>query len=181
MTGGVDNRSDTAGMDADLITPPPAPPLLLTPSGTLSNWPAGRRCTTRTSRGQNTHTHTHTHTRAMMLIFLCIFTSEEFEEGEGDAEEEATHASFLSEGKTAASLTLSFPSVHIYCHPPRRTFLVNCFSKLLMITFGGTRPLCSVQNTRNNFPAVGLLLLDDSLGSDVSCRRFICLHFHRSE
>lgn len=117
-----------------------------------------------------------------MLIFLCIFTSEEFEEGEGDAEEEATHASFLSEGKTVASLTLSFPSVHIYSHPPRRTFLANlCFSKLLMITFGWTRPLCSVQNTRNNFPAVGLLLLDDSLGSDASCRRFICLHFHRSE
>uniref|UniRef100_A0A671WY85 Phospholipase A2 n=1 Tax=Sparus aurata TaxID=8175 RepID=A0A671WY85_SPAAU len=61
MTGGVDNRSDTAGMDADLITPPPpAPPLLLMPA-------------------------------------------EEFEEGEGDAEEEATHASFLSEDLNEAA------------------------------------------------------------------------------
>lgn len=63
MIGGVDNRSDTAGMDADLITPPPpAPPLLLMPAGTLSNWPAGRRCTTRT------HTHTQSSTCIISLV-----------------------------------------------------------------------------------------------------------------
>lgn len=39
MAGGVDNRSDITGMDADLITPPPGPPLLMTPAGTLSDWP----------------------------------------------------------------------------------------------------------------------------------------------
>lgn len=58
MTGGVDNRSDTAGMDADLITPP----LLLMPAGTLSNWPAGRRCTTRT------RTHTQSSTCIISLV-----------------------------------------------------------------------------------------------------------------
>ena len=63
-----------------------------------------------------------------MLMFLCVFMSEEFEEGEGDAEEEATHTSFLSEGKTVASLAVSFPSVQTYCFPPRRTFLAHsCF------------------------------------------------------
>lgn len=39
MAGGVDNRSDITGMDADLITPPPGPPLLMPPAGTLSDWP----------------------------------------------------------------------------------------------------------------------------------------------
>lgn len=63
MIGRVDNRSDTAGMDADLITPPPpAPPLLLMPAGTLSNWPAGRRCTTRT------RTHTQSSTCIISLV-----------------------------------------------------------------------------------------------------------------
>lgn len=52
MTSRVDNHSDTAGMDGDPITPPPGAPPLLTPAGTLSNWPTGHRFNTGTSKGQ---------------------------------------------------------------------------------------------------------------------------------
>lgn len=57
MIGGVDNRSDTAGMDADLITPP----LLLMPAGTLSL--IGPRV------AGVPHRHTHTH-KVQLVLFL---------------------------------------------------------------------------------------------------------------
>lgn len=62
MIGRVDNRSDTAGMDADLITPPPpAPPLLLMPAGTLSL--IGPRV------AGVPHGHAHTH-KVQLVLFL---------------------------------------------------------------------------------------------------------------